>query len=164
MANVPWQGAYAKRFIAASVVSALFLVFCSLGGDRAASRPQAGSDTVTAGDFITFVVDLNQAPQFDGGRLQIIACPGSGHQFDDLRGSLCRATYLATRPGEQRYNLSLQIPGDENREEWWEASAAFALPNGDFKELAWPKVTFKVTPRVYFKPGNPLKLTRFAAQ
>jgi hypothetical protein len=157
------QKTYVKGSIVGAAVLALFFIFCSLGGDHAEPRPHQGTDTVTAGDFITFVVDLNQAPQFAGGRLQVIACPGDGPLFD-LRGSLCRATYSEATLGQQRYTLSLQVPGDEDKEEWWEASVAFALPNGEFKDLAWPKVKFKVAPKAFFKPGDPLKVTRFAAQ
>jgi len=144
-----------RRF---AVLLALLFVSCLIPGSAEPS-PQKGPDVVTAGQFVSFLLELNQAPQFDGGRLQVIACP-----VDALRGNLCRACYETTATGKPRYTLTLQIPGDEDKEELWEASVAFALPNGDFVDLTRRKVTFRVRPKLFFRPDNPLRVAQFHRQ
>jgi hypothetical protein len=67
-----------------TAISVLLLASYSIRCD-AKARSKTGPAAVSAGDRVPFVVELNQAPQFEGGRLQAIACP-----VDPVRAIFCR--------------------------------------------------------------------------
>jgi hypothetical protein len=55
--------------------AALALVFAAfLFQSNVQSKPQNAVKAVTAGDPISFDVELNQIPQFSGGRVAVFVC------------------------------------------------------------------------------------------
>jgi hypothetical protein len=125
------------------------------------ARPKSHTDlkTVTAGDSITFDVDLDETPKFSGGQVSVFVCPinpnlpgeatESGKQF-------ARASYTGTISNQKTYAVSVQIPGDAP-DGVWEAFFSFALPNSISRGLRQSRVEFQVRHRQY--SGVPMGAT-----
>jgi hypothetical protein len=160
-----------RQRLYAIVVATGLLVCCVLTGASsrearskyAEPQPPNGLDSVNAGDTKSFLVELENPPQFSGGRFQLLVGP-----FDEQQGelhpwcekNLCRTSYTDIVQDLKTYTLTVQIPGDAPTG-IWVAYIAFALPNGDFKEIAHEKrVRFQVINHPY--SGLPLKVKRFA--
>lgn len=132
------------------VVIALALASCSIQLN-AQPKSQRELKTVNAGDSITFDVELNEIPQFSGGRVSVLVCPinpnlpgeaiESGKEF-------ARASYVDTVSSQKTYTLSVQIPGGAP-DGVWEAFFSFALPNSSSRGLRSPNVEFQVRHRQY---------------
>jgi hypothetical protein len=135
--------------LARAVVTLIFAV--CLFQSTAQSKPQKASKTVTAGDLITFDVDLNQIPQFSGGRVSVLVCPINPSLPDDAAQSgipFSRVSYTDTISNQKKYAVSVQIPGDAP-DGVWEAFFSFALPNGQSTELRHARLVFQVRRQEY---------------
>jgi hypothetical protein len=124
---------------------------------NAQSKPQNASKTVTAGDLITFDVELNQIPQFSGGRVAVMVCPINANLPDEAAPNgvfFSRASSTETIPNQKKYVVTVQIPGDAP-DGVWQAFFSFALPNGSYTELRHARVVFQVRRQEY--SGVPLR-------
>ena len=124
---------------------------------NAQSKPQNASKTVTAGDLITFDVELNQIPQSSGGRVAVMVCPINANLPDEAAPNgvfFSRVSSTETIPNQKKYVVTVQIPGDAP-DGVWQAFFSFALPNGSSTELRHARVVFQVRRQEY--SGVPLK-------
>jgi hypothetical protein len=124
---------------------------------NAQSKPQNASKTVTAGDLITFDVELNQIPQFSGGRVAVMVCPINANLPDEAAPNgvfFSRVSSTETIPNQKKYVVTVQIPGDAP-DGVWQAFFSFALPNGSYTELRHARVVFQVRRQEY--SGVPLR-------
>ena len=135
--------------LARAVVTLVFAV--CLFQSNAQSKPQKAIKTVTAGDPITFDVELNQTPQFSGGRVSVLVCPINANLPDEAAPNgipFSRVSYTDTISNQKRYAVSVQIPGDAP-DGVWQAFFSFALPNGSSTELRHARVLFQVRRQEY---------------
>jgi hypothetical protein len=138
------------------VVVALVLASCSLQLN-AQPKLQRELKTVTAGDSITFNVELDEIPQFSGGRVSVFVCPINPNLPDEASESgkpFARASYTDTISNQKAYAVSVQIPG-EAPDGVWEAFFSFALPNSSSRGLRHARVEFQVRHRQY--SGVPMR-------
>ncbi len=131
---------------------ALVLVFASCSIQlNARPKSQKEIKTVTAGDSITFNVDLDQTPTFSGGQVSVFVCPINPNLPGEALESgklFARTSYTDTISNQKAYALSVQIPGDAP-DGVWEAFFSFALPNSSSKGLHQSRVEFQVRRRQY---------------
>lgn len=147
-----------------SKTMAAFLIASCLFQVNAQSKTQDGLKLVTAGDTVSFDVELDKAPQISGGQVAVLVCPintsvnpflpgeatSSGAQF-----SRVSSTSMIANQGQ--YSLSVQIPGDAP-DAVWQAFFSYALPNGNFRELHHTEVEFRVLHRKYPELPQRLKI------
>jgi len=123
---------------------------------NAHSKPQNALKAVTAGDLITFDVELNQIPQFSGGRVAVLVCPINANLPDEVAPNgvfFSRASSTETISNQKKYNVTVQIPGDAP-DGVWQAFFSFALPNSSYTELRHARMIFQVRRQEY--SGVPL--------
>ena len=104
-----------------------------------------------AGDTITFNMKLVIIPGFSGGRVAVLVCPINERLPEEVTSSgaqFSRVSSAVINADQQRYDLSVQIPGDAP-DGVWEAFFSLALPNGNYEELRHPRTEFKVQRRRY---------------
>ena len=140
------------------VVVVLVLASCSI---QLNARPKSQRElkTVTAGDSITFDVNLDETPAFSGGRVSVFVCPINPNLPDQASESgkpFARASYTDTISNQKAYAISVQIPGDAP-DGVWEAFFSFALPNSSSRGLHQSRVEFQVRRRRY--SGVPMGAT-----
>jgi hypothetical protein len=138
------------------VVVALVLASCSIQLN-AQPKSQRELKTVTAGDSIAFDVELDEIPQFSGGRVEVFVCPINPNLPDEASESgkqFARASYMDTISNQKAYAVSVQIPGDAP-DGVWEAFFSFALPNSSSRGLRQSRVEFMVRHRQY--SGVPMR-------
>lgn len=141
--------------LARVVVVLAFAAF--LFPSNAQSKPQNAFKTVTAGDPITFEVELNQIPQFSGGRVAVFVCPINANLPDEAAPNgvfFSRASSTETISNQKKYVVTVQIPGDAP-DGVWQAFFSFALPNGSYTELRHARMIFQVRRQEY--SGVPLR-------
>jgi hypothetical protein len=141
--------------LARAVVALVVAAF--LFQTNAQSKPQNASKTVTAGDLITFDVELNQIPQFSGGRVAVMVCPINANLPDEAAPNgvfFSRVSSTETISNQKKYVVTVQIPGDAP-DGVWQAFFSFALPNGSYTELRHGRVVFQVRRQEY--SGVPLR-------
>lgn len=132
------------------LVAILVLASCSIHLN-AQPKSQRELKTVTAGDTITFNVELDEIPQFSGGRVSVFVCPIDPNLPDVASESgkpFARASYTDTISNQKVYAVSVQIPGVAP-DGVWEAFFSFALPNSSFRELRHQRIEFQVRHRQY---------------
>lgn len=147
-----------KALAALSVGLCLFAV-------NSESKSADGLKTVKAGETMTFEVTLSQSPP-DGGQLQVLVGPffeswPDNDQHPWCKDNLCRGAYVPTIASRTSYEVCIQIPGDVTQEGLWEAFVGFALPNGDFRELAHGEMKFWVKPNPTFDQYKHLRVNEF---
>lgn len=131
-------------------VISLLLVSCLLVGN-AKSQPQDELKTVTAGDLVTFKVQLDPPPQFSGGVVSVLIGPISGDHPDEIAlsgGHLTRTGNIETVMNQSSYELSVRVPGDAPNGVW-QAYFSFALPNGGSRPLYHSEQKFRVKQQAY---------------
>jgi hypothetical protein len=132
------------------VVVALVLASCSIQMN-AQPKSQRELKTVTAGDSITFDVELDETPKFSGGRVSVFVCPISPNLPEEAKESgkpFARGAYTDTISDQKAYAVSVQIPGDAP-DGVWEAFFSFALPDSPSRGLRQSRVEFQVRHRQY---------------
>jgi hypothetical protein len=142
---------------------AVLILATSLVCGNAEPKSRSSLDSVNAGDTKDFVVELENPPEFSGGRLQLLVGPFDEQQPERhpwCEKNLCRTACTDLVRDLKTYTLTAQIPGDAPTG-IWAAYVAYALPNGDFTEIGHEKrVRFQVIKHEY--PGLPLKVKHFA--
>jgi hypothetical protein len=141
--------------LARVVVALVFSAFLFQANTQ--SKPQNAFKTVTAGDLITFDVELNQIPQFSGGRVAVLVCPINANLPDEAAPNgvfFSRASSTETISNQKKYVVTVQIPGDAP-DGVWQAFFSFALPNGSYTELRHARTIFQVRRQEY--SGVPLR-------
>jgi hypothetical protein len=134
-----------------SVTTVAFLFASCLLQLNAAPKHSDELKVVMAGDTITFNMKLVIVPGFSGGRVAVLVCPINERLPEEATSSgaqFSRASSAVINADQQRYDLSVQIPGDAP-DGVWEAFFSLALPNGNYEELRHPRTEFKVQRRRY---------------
>lgn len=136
-----------RKFIAAL---SLLLASCFIVGN-VKSQPQDELKTVTAGDLVTFKVQLDPVPQFSGGVVSVLIGPISRDHPDEIAlsgGHLTRTGNIETVVNQSSYELSVRVPGDAPNGVW-QAFFSFALPNGGSRPLYHSQQKFRVKEQTY---------------
>ena len=134
-----------------SVTAIAFLFASCLLQSNAAPKHSDELKVMMAGDTITFNVKLVIPPSFSGGRVAVLVCPINENLPEEATSNgahFSRVSSAVINADQQRYDLSVQIPGDAP-DGVWEAFFSFALPNGNYEELRHPRTEFKVQRRKY---------------
>jgi hypothetical protein len=121
------------------------LVSCMFQGS-ANSKPREELKVVSAGDLVTFNVQLGKTPQFSGGHVAVLVGPINISLPDDLLVSqtqYSRVSSTDTIANQNAYRVSVRIPGDAPNGVW-EAFFSFAVPNGSYRLLRHARQIFKV--------------------
>jgi len=132
---------------------ALPLTICVLQLNGAPKKSEE-LKVLSAGDTITFNLNLDPVPDFQGGRVAVLVCP----LYDDaeflLAGMVSSAPQLSrvssteTVANRGQYDVSVQIPEDAP-DGVWHAFFSFSLPNGNYRELTHASTAFRVQGRRY---------------
>jgi len=122
------------------VVMFLILVACLVQQNSKSEQLKV----VSAGDTVTFTVQLDATPQFSGGRVSVLVGPVSASSHDITNnGQYSRVAGTDTIANQDTYNVSVQIPGDAP-DGLWEAFFSYALPNGSSAPLIHGSQSFRV--------------------
>jgi hypothetical protein len=142
------KGQFVEKEAQMKRTSALVVLLVAFAGHgEAKPMPKDQLDCVKAGEVKTFVVELEKATTFSGGRLQLLVGPFDEQQSDRhpwCENNLCRSSTVDFVPGKKKYTMSIQIPG-EAPNGIWVAFIGYALPNSDFTDITPKKrVRFQV--------------------
>jgi len=145
---------------------AVLLASCAFHAN-AAPKHSEEMKVVTAGDSLTFTINLDPTPDFVGGTVKVLICQlydyaqflNAGAVVNNPHFSRASSTEII--PNQSRYELSVQIPGDAPAGVW-HAFFSYSLPNGNHRELTHADTVFRVQARKYSK--EPRYATQIAIQ